>query len=633
MSISPHDWRPKGIDRMENAAWAALRAGTAWVTAGPGAGKSEFLAQRASYLLETGLCRYPQQILAISFKRSAAANLHDRVWERSPDHAVRFTSMTFDAFTKNIVDRFNGLLPQSWALSGAYRIGYASRAEIASFLDDIAPTAPMRLRRGVRSIEPGRFIQHVIGRVPLSAELPEPNDADEWAAQQWWRTQYLGVEHPVLDFTMLNRLADLIVRSSGQLRAVLSATYPFVFVDEFQDTTLAQYTFLRDVFGDGRAQVTVVGDRNQRIMGWAGALPDAFAEFAADFDAEGYELTSNHRSTPELVALQHRFAKILAPETAEQVSLVLRETGDAAAQIWSFSTADIQAEKIAAWIAADVEASGRQPSEYALLARQRVGDIHTQLRDAFERHGLRVRNDDAEIGDSKVRLQELLADQVARLLISMVKLASSVIGEPAAWHHAKREIEHLIASEGESRLSSAADDTLSAYVAELREWLNAHSVEFPSVQDPDDLAARLMEELTRLISVERMSDSRLIPDSPDEIRRKVRATQARIAEALTRVPSWTDLADAFMEDDAVPLMTIHRSKGLEYNTVFLLGLDDDQWWSHTRDTSESTMTFFVGVSRAAERLVLTHVRNTSFRKVRGLYSELEAAGVPTLDLG
>ncbi|MFK4851683.1 UvrD-helicase domain-containing protein [Microbacterium sp. ZW T6_19] len=633
MSIPPDEWIPRGIAGLEDAAWAALRAGTAWVAAGPGAGKSEFLAQRASYLLETGICRYPQQILAISFKRSAAANLHERVWERSPDHATRFISMTFDAFTKNIVDRFSGLLPAGWALGGPYRINFASRAEVASFLDDVAPTAPIPFRRGLRNIDPATFIQLTVSSFPLAAELPEPTTAEEWAVYEWWRTQYIGVEQPVLDFTMINRLADLIIRTSGQLRAVLSATYPFVFVDEFQDTTLAQYTFLRDVFGDGRSQVTVVGDRKQRIMGWAGALPDAFAEFENDFAGEGFELESNHRSTPELVSLQHRFAQILAPDAAEQVSAVLADAGDAAAQVWSFSTTEVQADKIAAWIAADVDASGRLPSDYALLVRQKVGDFHGELRDAFERHGLRVRNDDAEVGDSKVRLQELLADQVARLLISLVRLAGAVGGEPAAWHYARREVEHLTVAEGDSRLSSAADDTLASYVGELREWLTEHASEFPAVADPADLAARLTGELTRLISVERMSESRLVPESMDEIRRKVNATQVRLEDALTRASSWGEVADAFMEDDAVPLMTIHRSKGLEYNTVFLLGLDDDQWWAHTRNASESTMTFFVGISRAAERLIFTHVRDIGLRKVHGLYSELAAAGVPTLDLG
>ena len=111
MTTAPDDWRPNGIDDLEPAAWLALRAGSASVTAGPGAGKSEFLAQRAGYLLETGICRPPQQILAISFKRAAATNLRDRVQERLPEHARRFTSMTFDAFTKSIVDRFRGLLP------------------------------------------------------------------------------------------------------------------------------------------------------------------------------------------------------------------------------------------------------------------------------------------------------------------------------------------------------------------------------------------------------------------------------------------------------------------------------------------------------------------------------------------
>src|SRR3954464_13084802 len=116
MRTDPASWRPQGIDDLEGAAWVALRADSTSVTAGPGAGKTEFLAQRAGYLLETGICRPPRQILAISFKRAAAANLRDRVQRRLPEHASRFTSMTFDALTKSIVDRFRALLPGEWAL-------------------------------------------------------------------------------------------------------------------------------------------------------------------------------------------------------------------------------------------------------------------------------------------------------------------------------------------------------------------------------------------------------------------------------------------------------------------------------------------------------------------------------------
>src|SRR5262245_3036674 len=95
--VAPDKWRPSGIPDLEPAAWAALRhTQSAVVTAGPGAGKTEFLAQRAAYLLQTGLCASPHRILAISFKKDAAQNLAERVAKRCPtEQAARLTSMTF----------------------------------------------------------------------------------------------------------------------------------------------------------------------------------------------------------------------------------------------------------------------------------------------------------------------------------------------------------------------------------------------------------------------------------------------------------------------------------------------------------------------------------------------------------
>jgi len=112
--ISVADWRPIDVDDLEPSAWSALRdVGNVAVVAGPGAGKTEFLAQRAAYLLQTGICPWPYRILAISFKRDAAANLGRRVTARVPEHANRFVSMTFDAFTKGLVDRFALALPRT----------------------------------------------------------------------------------------------------------------------------------------------------------------------------------------------------------------------------------------------------------------------------------------------------------------------------------------------------------------------------------------------------------------------------------------------------------------------------------------------------------------------------------------
>jgi len=109
MRVLPEEWRPQGVDELEQRAWdALLESGrSVCVTAGAGAGKTEFLAQKATYLLQTGLCPQPKRILAISFKRDAAQNLDARVRKRCPpEQARRFHSMTFDAFTKHLLDHF-----------------------------------------------------------------------------------------------------------------------------------------------------------------------------------------------------------------------------------------------------------------------------------------------------------------------------------------------------------------------------------------------------------------------------------------------------------------------------------------------------------------------------------------------
>ena len=78
--VSPTQWQPQGIAELEPVAEKAVRSGrNSIVIAGPGAGKTELLAQRACYLLQTGVCPRPQCILAISFKRDAARNLYERV--------------------------------------------------------------------------------------------------------------------------------------------------------------------------------------------------------------------------------------------------------------------------------------------------------------------------------------------------------------------------------------------------------------------------------------------------------------------------------------------------------------------------------------------------------------------------
>lgn len=277
----------------------------------------------------------------------------------------------------------------------------------------------------VYAISASTFLANVLGAAEIPADPSEqrpPTTAAEYAVQQWWARNYQGREVSTVDFIMLNRLAELIIRTSPQLQRALRATYPFIFVDEFQDTTYAQYSFLKSVFAREGTTVSVVGDRKQRIMGWAGALSDAFTQFEYDFMAEPFVLTSNFRSTQQLVDLQHRFATRLDPQSQQQESRVAPPVGETPIEVWSFATAKREAEAVAAWIAADIDESGRRPADYALIARQSVADLEPELAEALAAFGLTLRNDDAKVGDT--RLQDLLKDELVRLLVGLVRFGA-----------------------------------------------------------------------------------------------------------------------------------------------------------------------------------------------------------------
>jgi superfamily I DNA/RNA helicase len=128
------------------------------VTAGPGAGKTELLAQRADFLLRTGQCRYPRRILAISFKVDAAKNLKNRVRRRCPPQlAARLDSYTFHAFAKRLIDAFRPVLTGVDALDPDYTIGkdcvqrrqidFESMAPLAATILEASPVARAALRQ------------------------------------------------------------------------------------------------------------------------------------------------------------------------------------------------------------------------------------------------------------------------------------------------------------------------------------------------------------------------------------------------------------------------------------------------------------------------------------------------------
>lgn len=616
------NWKPIGIDELEPAAWDALRdTGCTAVIAGPGAGKTEFLAQQAAFLLQTGLCRAPRRILAISYKRDSAANLARRVAARVPEHAGRLVSLTFDAFTKGLVDRFRTALPPAWALNGSYEIVSWTARNQQDFVNSLALNASGRLRLDLFGLPGAKFLTSVIGSWPLPADPPRTAaEAADVAALAWWREHYLRPGTQYVDFVMLNRLAELLARSRPQLQRALRITYQYVFVDEFQDTTSAQLSFLASVFSD--ATITAVGDRKQRIMGFAGALPNAMHQYAAKFGAVKYELTWNFRSSDSLVLLQHVIASRLDPDVTQAVSKAAPEDGHVPASLWTSDSADREAEYIAEWIAQDIAGSGRKPADFALVARQKVADYEQRLAAALARHGISLRNDDVIYG--KMRLQDMLKHEAARLVLGVLRLAAEPRGLADVWLEVTATLARIDGSIDDDDAARRLGDELSRFIPELRSWLTAVPV---GQADSADAVIRAVDA----VGFEHLAGYVRSSYPGDD----VTLILFSLAERLRHVmPGARDWAQAFVDVeavDAVTLMTIHRSKGLEYHTVFFLGLDDDQWWAYQRDTDEAISAFFVGLSRAAHRLIFTSISPAARSgNIADLYRMLDEAGVPEI---
>ena len=616
---SPQDWQPIDIEDLEPNAWNALRHdGSTLVVAGPGAGKTEFLAQRAAYLLQTGLCPAPYRILAISFKVDAADNLARRVDSRCTEsEARRFVSLTFDAFTKRLVDRFSGALPERWQPTRPYEVLLPDRRHLQAFLDGVLQTAPGPLTGEVAGLSPNDFESRTIGRQRLRSEPVVAKTGAEFASHLWWDERLRGVSS-TLTFMCLNRLAELAIRTNPQLQRALLVTYPFVFVDEFQDTTYAQYDFLSSVFSTSDTQITAVGDEKQRIMTWAGAREDVFAQFEADFTAHRIPLVLNHRSSPGLVRIQQVVARAIATNVSAVKSRVPSEIEDDAAQVWRFRTAEHEADTIADWLESDMPARGNCPRDYALLVRQRADTFDEQLRPAFAHRGLRLINESRKLGDTT--LQDLLAEESTRVALAILRLGTHTRA-PEAWTRAAEAIARLRAIDpDDDERSQRTQDELTAFIDATRSKLRGKPTQ--------DAAAAIVDDVFGFIDPDALRRAYRKYAAGDGLEIAIRAFRLHLRTRADTSGNWIECLDLFEGQDSTPLMTVHKSKGLEYDTALFMGLDDESWWSHKPGGLEGRSTFFVALSRAKQRAIFTYCEGRARNRVADLYQLLTDAGVP-----
>ena len=616
MRISLDNWAPIGVDNLEAAAEEAVQEveNNVLITAGPGAGKTEVLAQRACFLLQTGLCPPPKRILAISFKRDAARNLRDRVELRcGRELARRFDSMTFDAFAKTLLDRFRLGLPTNWQPSEDYKIDFTINRQ--NQMQSILETALGRT--GYTHVQIQQFNARTFERDYLtSTPIYSLNNP---AALSVWSYLLKGLSPSRVIFTMIGRLAGYILHCNPLLVQAIRSTYAYAFLDEFQDTTQIQYDLASVCFKGSQTIMTAVGDDKQRIMIWAGAVRDAFNLFIQDFTAIPKHLISNYRSIPELVQIQHSISQALSPGIRRSVSRVSSNDSTDVCRALLFADDNAEAEYLSGTISEWVSTNEIPCREICILVRQTPNRYVDKLIDKLRQSGIKARIESD--------LQDLLAEPITSLLISMLKLIV-LKKSPADW---SKVTDFLIStSNADEDDNGKIEDSLGVFLNESRQAIEnteAWTIELVKVR---------LEIVTDFLGNEAIRNVYQQYEQGTYYDDLMNQLASELCNRLA-VMNWKDAIFDFEGHDSIPMMTLHKSKGLEFHTVVFIGLEDQALWGYNNNPDEETCGFFVAFSRARKRVVLTaslsrpdrfgRCQNQTIDSIKPLYDLLFQAGV------
>ncbi|ABI67841.1 3'-5' exonuclease [Syntrophomonas wolfei] len=416
---------------------------------------------------------------------------------------------------------------------------------------------------------------------------------------------------------MINRLVELLIRENPSILKALHLTYPVVFLDEFQDTTFAQFQLLHTAFDGSETIFTAVGDDKQRIMVWAGAMPDAFSQFEQQFDALRISLIFNWRSHEDLVQIQHVIASRIDPNVEEPEARADRLVDGDIAGIWEFASEDMQSDYLAKWIEGEVQAGCIEPHDVAILVRMRPDLVESQLSPTFEANGLRLRNVARTVGD--IAIQDLLGEELTQILLRLLRLGATK-RSPENWNASLRDLQFLEAvepndEEGLRRLQKR----LQVFTREIRRTMQHLEPE------PDSAT-----EITRA-ALDFIGDQVLRRAFPSYQRqhdfdRVWNGFLLLLRECLVNTETWSGTLDEFEGIGQTALMTIHKSKGLEFHTMIFCGLDNQTWWSLTPNRMEELNSFFVAFTRARQRAFFTLCKDQG-RTVAWIENLLTSAGV------
>jgi DNA helicase-2/ATP-dependent DNA helicase PcrA len=582
------------------------------VLAGAGSGKTRVLTYRIAHLLASGHAD-SAEVTAVTFTNKAAKEMRERVEGLLGRALLGGFVGTFHRWALDVLRRY----PQAAGLPARFAIADADDQRT------LVQRALVDLGLDPRELPPRMVLSRISGLVN-SGESVEAwtdtatNSSDEVLARLWMRYEKLKAAAAVVDFDdMLVRALRAVGGDEG-VRTVVARHARYLLVDEFQDTNALQMDLLTAIL-EPRGNLTAVGDEDQSIYRWRGAELGNILSFEKFFPgARVVKLEENYRSTAPI--LQAAAGLIAANRGRRGKRLFTSRSGGE--QVRLCVATDERGE--ARWVADQVEglAAAHPLVEMAVLLR-----TNAQTR-PFEEELTRRHIPHRVIGGLRFWQRAEIKDALAYLRLAVRRgdplPFARVINVPARGIGAatidvlRRSAERLglnleeAARQLPEGLSPRARQSLKRFFSLLDE---AH--ERREELAPGDFVGWLLEASGLFSMYEGAAEDRVAR------RENLQQLAAAVAEAATRGQELEEFLDsvALLEEtdneggvEGVSLMTLHSAKGLEFDVVFLAGLEDGLLpHANSRDDHEALeeerRLAYVGMTRARRRLALTAARS------------------------
>lgn len=591
--------------------------GALLVLAGAGTGKTRVLTTRLAHIMVQGKAR-PWEVMAVTFTNKAAREMRERVAQLLHQEVESWSIGTFHALGARMVRRH----AEAVGLTPAFTI-----------LDDDDQMRLVRQLLDARGIEekktPARVVLSTIqrwkdrGLVPAKVTAAEGSDAcDGHGLDIYGDYQARLKALNACDFGDLLLHCLTLFANEPEVLAHYRRQFRYIMVDEYQDTNVAQYLWLRLLAGAG-GNLCCVGDDDQSIYSWRGAEVGNILRFEKDFPgAQVVRLERNYRSTSHILGA----ASGLIANNEGRLGKTLWTEGDPGDKVLVNGVWD--GEEEARFVADEIEAlhAKKHPlNGMAILVR---ASFQTR---AFEERMITLGIPHRVIGGQRFYERQEIRDAIAYLRViaqpaddlafeRIVNVPKRQIGDVTM-----RAIHVLARAEGVPLTRAVADiiatdelkpkarATLVALLADFDRWRGLRAT-----MDAAELTAQMLDES----GYTAMWRENRAPDAPGRLE-NLKELVAAIGE-FDNLGGFLEHVSLVMEneesttDDKVNLMTLHGAKGLEFETVFLPGWEEGLF-PHQRALDEGGLEeerrlAYVGLTRARQRAIVSFAAN---RRVYG----------------